>query len=121
MQKKNSPGPRIRREQKTVAAMIRLYCQYHHNTTEKLCPDCQHLLDYALLRLERCPFQEGKTTCARCLVHCYKTEERALIRAVMRFSGPRMIHRHPWLALRHIFDGFRRHPIRPLSAKKQRS
>ena len=34
---------------------------------------------------------ETKTFCSNCKVHCYKPEMRKKIRAVMRFSGPRMI------------------------------
>ena len=69
---KMADGPRIRREKKTVDAMIRLYCSKHHENAGGLCPDCQELHDYAMLRLSNCPFQENKTICAKCLVHCYK-------------------------------------------------
>ncbi len=55
-------GPRIRREKKTVDAMIKLYCRKHHEADGELCPECQELHDYALLRLTNCPFQENKTT-----------------------------------------------------------
>lgn len=72
------------------------------------------------MRLERCPFQEGKTTCARCPIHCYKPEERNLIRSVMRFAGPRMLYRHPWLAFRHMLDGIRKQPVGPLGIRRQK-
>ena len=52
--------------------MIGIYCRGHHGTQGELCPDCADLLSYAGLRLEKCPFQENKTTCAKCPVHCYK-------------------------------------------------
>ena len=58
-------------------------------------------------RLERCPFGEQKPTCANCLVHCYKADMRERMREVMRFAGPRMLRRHPILALWHVLDGFR--------------
>jgi hypothetical protein len=55
-------GPRIRREKKTVDAMIRLYCCKHHGThDDELCPDCKELHEYAMLRLSKCPFQENKS------------------------------------------------------------
>lgn len=98
-------GPRIKREKKTVDAMIRLYCRKNHETDSGLCPDCQELHDYAMLRLTYCPFQEEKSTCAKCLVHCYKPELRTKISKVMRYSGPRMLLHHPILALHHVFDG----------------
>ncbi len=77
-----------------------MYCRDQHGTQgdapgEALCADCADLLHYAGLRLEKCPFQEHKTTCAKCPVHCYKPARREQIRAVMRFAGPRMMFRHP--------------------------
>ncbi len=57
-------GPRIRRERRTVAAMIRLYCRQKHGRREAICENCQAIHDYAMARLERCPFQDGKPTCA---------------------------------------------------------
>lgn len=98
------------RERKTIEVMIRMYCGDHHDTKDALCPSCQELLDYALLRLDRCPFQEGKTTCAKCPVHCYKPDMREKVRIVMRYAGPRMLRRHPILALWHLLDGRRQEP-----------
>jgi hypothetical protein len=91
--------------------MVRLYCKHHHPSADPPCPECAELLDYALERLSRCPFQEGKTTCARCPVHCYRADKRARIRQVMRYAGPRMLTRHPLLALRHLIDGLRKEPV----------
>ena len=98
---------------KTVEAMIRLYCHDEHQTPAGLCPECAELQDYAGERLTRCPYQPGKTTCAKCPIHCYKPAMRDEIRAVMRYAGPRMITRHPLLALYHLFDGRRKEPVRP--------
>ncbi|MGO9614450.1 MAG: nitrous oxide-stimulated promoter family protein [Dissulfurispiraceae bacterium] len=99
--------PRIAREEKTLLAMIRLYCRHTHSTTDKFCPDCVELMTYAAARLAHCPFQENKTTCVKCAVHCYKPVMRDKVRDVMRFSGPRMIYRHPVLAFFHFADGLR--------------
>lgn len=109
--------PRMAREQRTVEAMIAIYCHGQHNTSAGLCPDCQELRSYARQRLQRCPFQEGKTTCAKCPVHCYKPEMRDQIRAVMRFAGPRMLYRHPIMTLQHMIDGVREEPFRPQQAQ----
>ena len=103
---------RIAREGTTVEAMIRLYCQNMHKSGEELCPDCSSLLGYALNRLDRCPYQERKTTCARCPTHCYWPGMRDATRRVMRYSGPRMLVSHPILAVLHLMDGFRKEPIR---------
>jgi hypothetical protein len=102
--------PRINRESNTIAAMIALYCHKHHSGNG-LCPECASLLDYARKRLDKCPFQEGKTTCAKCPVHCYESDMRERIRAVMRYSGPRMMYRHPILAMLHLIDGRRKEPV----------
>ena len=92
---------RIAHEKKTVELMIRLYCRRKEGNKE-LCPQCLELLEYARMRLSRCPFGENKTTCRLCPVHCYKPEMREKIRVVMRFSGPRMLLYHPALAVWHL-------------------
>jgi len=102
--------PRINRESNTVAAMIALYCKRYHGLNE-LCSECASLLDYTLKRLDKCPFQEGKTTCTRCPVHCFKIDMRKNIRAVMRYSGPRMVYKHPAMAILHLIDGQRKEPF----------
>jgi len=45
--------------------------------------------------------------------HCYSRAMREGVVAVMRFAGPRMIYRHPWLAVRHLIDGLRPAPVLP--------
>ena len=95
-------------EKLLVSEMIALYCRKNHHTAKgSLCPQCQALHDYALQRIERCPFMETKTFCSACKVHCYKPEMREKIRAVMRFSGPRMLLYHPILAIWHLICSMR--------------
>lgn len=106
-------GPRIEREKRTVTAMIQLYCCEQHRTQGELCIQCSKVHDYAMHRLDCCPFQEGKTTCAKCAVHCYRPEMREQIRAVMRYAGPRMLWKHPVLSLQHLIDGRRSEAILP--------
>jgi hypothetical protein len=98
--------PRIERESKTVSKMIELYCHKHHYS-KNLCPMCAALFAYANERLSACRFQENKTTCAKCTVHCYRPEMRAKIREVMRYSGPLMIFKHPVLTIYHLLDSRR--------------
>ncbi|MDH5297832.1 MAG: nitrous oxide-stimulated promoter family protein [Desulfobulbaceae bacterium] len=102
--------PRMARERKTVELMIGLYCRNHHRSRSELCVACQKLVEYARLRLSRCPFQENKTTCGNCRIHCYKPELREKIREVMRYAGPRLIWHHPLLAMGHMLDGLRKNP-----------
>ncbi|WP_322508569.1 nitrous oxide-stimulated promoter family protein [Anaerolinea sp.] len=98
--------PRIARERKTILAMSRIYCADHHGLPDgNLCMECQELLDYAFFRLEKCPYQEKKPTCANCPIHCYKPEMRERVRQMMRHAGPRMLLRHPILAIAHLLDG----------------
>lgn len=112
-------GPRIEREKRTVTAMIELYCFDHHTATPgELCPQCADLHTYAMQRLDRCPFQEGKTTCANCAVHCYRPDRKEQIRVVMRYAGPRMIWNHPVMAVRHLIDGRRKTAVRPARPRK---
>ena len=100
------------REARTMGRMVQIYCAAHHETAGDLCEDCTKFLDYAEVRLEKCPYGEDKPTCANCPVHCYKPHFRAQARAIMRFSGPRMLFRHPLLTIAHYMDGRRRarHP-----------
>lgn len=104
------PHGRMKREADTIKAMIELYCRHHHTDSGSLCADCAELLAYADRRLKKCRFQERKTTCAKCPVHCYKPEMRDKVRNVMRYSGPLMLSRHPVMALMHTVDGLRRTP-----------
>ena len=95
------------REKKMVSLMIKLYCNKKHHTKRELCEECSKLNEYAIMRSDKCPFMETKTFCSNCKVHCYKTDMREKIREVMRFSGPRMIFRHPVAAIRHVIESKR--------------
>ena len=86
--------------------MVRIYCRDEHGHGGALCAECRELMGYVGLRLERCRFGETKPTCAKCPVHCYQRDHREQIKAVMRYAGPRMVWVHPWLSLRHLFDGW---------------
>jgi hypothetical protein len=109
-QTRPSQGPRIRQEKRTIDAMLGIYCQDRHGTRGTLCVDCERLRDYAHGRLDICPFQEEKPVCNRCEVHCYSQAMRERVREVMRYAGPRMPLRHPWLALLHGLDKLRAVP-----------
>lgn len=105
--------PRMRREAATVSAMVDICCSELHGTRRgELCAACTELLEYSLLRLAKCPFQEGKTSCGNCRVHCYRPDMRERAREVMRTAGPRMPLRHPVMTLRHFLDGLRKEPKR---------
>ncbi len=98
---------RLTRERKTVTAMLRIFCRAHHGGEKDLCAACADLNAYVMCRLDRCPFGAEKPTCAACPIHCYKTDRREQIRAVMCYAGPRMLWHHPLSALRHLWDARR--------------
>lgn len=99
-----TPAERKReKEKKTVSEMIRIYCRGRHGG-KALCPACEALEQYALRQTDHCPFMEKKTFCSCCKVHCYQPEMRERIREVMRYSGPRMLFVHPFMALSHLYE-----------------
>jgi hypothetical protein len=100
-------SPRIARERQTVAAMIDIYCRAHHAADGGLCCQCEMLREYAFCRLDGCRFGVEKTPCAVCPVHCFSSIMRARIKEVMRYAGPRMLVRHPILALLHQWDNLK--------------
>ena len=112
--KPQPPNPthkRMIREKQTITHMVDLYCKKHkHTTNGELCPECQQFKEYAQLRLEKCPFQDKKSTCGKCKIHCYKPDMKLKVKEVMRYSGPRLLIYHPVLALHHVKDGFRKPP-----------
>ena len=109
--------PRLSRELKTIGAMLRIYCRDHHGSAARsesgLCEECAELFDYARKRLAGCPYGPDKPTCANCQIHCYGPRQREATRVMMRYAGPRMMWRHPWLALAHVLDGKRPAPPKP--------
>jgi len=104
----NSRLTRIDKENKVLRAMIALYCRRNHGIEQGLCVDCENLLQYSRERLANCPWGVNKPVCAQCTIHCYAPYRREHIRQVMRFSGPRMLLSHPWMAIRHLLHRF--HP-----------
>jgi hypothetical protein len=107
---------RIEKEKKTIAIMIQIFCSYRHGTGGKLlCPPCSELLDYAKERLNKCPYGENKGACSKCKIHCYKPDMRKQITEVMRYSGPKMITKHPLLAIDHLLK------IKALKRRKTKS
>jgi hypothetical protein len=112
--------PRLLRELRTMEAMTEIYCHDHHGGGP-LCVECRALVDYAAKRLAVCPFGADKPVCAKCQVHCYAPTKREQVREVMRQAGPKMMFRHPWLALAHVFDKRYVAPPKPRARKAAKS
>lgn len=96
------PGKRISSEKRTVAKMIRLYCRLNHGGKD-LCAGCREVRDYAMLRLDKCRYGEGKPVCSKCETHCYRPDMKQRIKLIMQFSGPRMILYHPVELFLYLF------------------
>jgi hypothetical protein len=109
----------LERERLTIRKMVDIYCHDHHGT-DGLCDDCAVFMDYAEVRLDKCPYGQDKPTCSNCPVHCYKADYRQQAKVIMRYAGPRMLLRHPVLTITHYIDGLRqaRHP-RELSREQR--
>lgn len=113
--------PRLARELKTIHAMLKIWCGDHHGMRGALCVECQEFMTYATRRLAGCPYGADKPTCSNCRIHCYGPTEREHVKAVMRYAGPKMTFRHPWLALAHLADGRRPAPPKPRARPAQRA
>lgn len=98
------------KEKKLIPVMIKKYCKGRHREERKtqnvprgeVCSGCKELTDYALFRLEKCPFKVNKKFCSFCRIHCYKPDMRVKIKEVMKYSGPRMLFSHPVFAVSHV-------------------
>ena len=95
---------RLERERHTIQVMIEIFCHDNHHSSGALCAECQQLFAYAMQRIDKCPFQADKPTCAKCPIHCYKPAMREQIRQIMRYAGPRMMLFHPILTVLHYID-----------------
>lgn len=91
-----------RQEKLTVGKMIHIYCHAKHGTRHYLCEECDKLNEYAQKRLSHCKYGDDKPICKNCSTHCYTPAMKEKIRVVMRFAGPRMIYKHPILAVKHL-------------------
>ena len=70
--------------------------------------DCLEVEQYALSKLDTCPFGSKKPNCTNCTVHCYSKEMRERISNIMKYSGPRMVFKHPLLSIYHILNSLRK-------------
>ena len=111
MQDSPKTARRRQREMMVISQMIAMYCAGNHGDRgreaqghcgERLCDECKLIDSYAVERTRRCRSMEKKTTCEACGNHCYGRAERDHICEIMRWSGPRMITKHPIAAVRHL-------------------
>lgn len=99
-------GPVIQEEKQTVMYMLDIYYSYpRHQGRQK---EKQALEKYVMTRLDFCRFGDKKPTCKTCPKHCYRQDYQDKIQEVMRFSGPRMLMKHPILTFKHLIKEKRR-------------
>jgi hypothetical protein len=101
---------RIMREKESLIKMSRIFCADNHGSKAELCDACRELSDYAIQRITLCPFRAEKPVCAKCPVHCFRNDMRVRIIALMRYAGPRMLYKHPILAVGHLLESFKKPP-----------
>lgn len=94
---------RIERDQHTIRLMIDLYCRHRLGLAETPA-DYHALADYACRRLKGCPWGESKPACKDCPHHCYAPDKREMMRAIMRWTGPRMLFYSPRATFRHLWQ-----------------
>ncbi|NLM21635.1 MAG: nitrous oxide-stimulated promoter family protein [Peptococcaceae bacterium] len=111
------------REKHTIEKMIDIYCKAMHQPDKVRCEQCERLLQYSIQRIEKCIHGKDKPVCAKCKIHCYRPQMREEIKKVMRYAGPKMIFKHPILAIYHLLDSFRRQPetMKPQKNYKERT
>jgi len=97
-------------EFKTIKAMTKIYCQAHHGTFGNVCESCDSLIKHAHQKLDRCVYGDKKPACKACPIHCYRPEEKAKTQRIMRYAGPRMLFKHPILAIKHLIKAKKQFP-----------
>lgn len=99
----------LRRDLKLLITFVAIRCRHEHGDKPKqtlalkthdvaalagrpvdLCADCGKLLAHALIKRAHCPY-DPKPMCKKCPTHCYAPHHRNAMRAVMRFSGRKLV------------------------------
>ena len=84
-------------EKELLALMISIYENDHQQ-------DLSKLKEYAFKRIDCCPRKEEKTFCSSCPIHCYQKIYREQIKEVMKYSGKRMLFKHPVITIKHLIN-----------------
>lgn len=95
------------KEKRLLAQMIKIYCKGKHGS-KLLCEDCAKLLAYSENKTDKCPRMAHKKFCSGCPHPCYAPEQREAIKAVMKYSGPRLIFYAPKSVIKHGLETLRR-------------
>jgi hypothetical protein len=113
----------VRRDIKTLGDFTRIYCGGNHADRARrvlesdaadlgaygrrlpvVCEECAGHLRYAEKRRAYCP-KDPKPFCAHCDSHCYRADESAWQRQMMRYSGPRSaLHGYAIAGIKHALE-----------------
>ena len=85
------------KEKELLTRMISIYEKGHQQ-------DLSELKEYAFKRIDCCPRKEEKTFCSSCPIHCYQKKYRDQIKEVMKYSGKRMLFKHPFITIKHLIN-----------------
>lgn len=85
------------KEKELLTIMISIYEKGHQQ-------DLSELKEYAFKRIDCCPRKEKKTFCSSCPIHCYQKKYRNQIKEVMKYSGKRMLFKHPLITIKHLIN-----------------
>lgn len=92
------------RDRATLVAIGSIYCKAHHGSAaagSKLCSECAELVEYAMVRTQKCP-NNHEGNCKDCAIRCYNGAMRDRVKAMMAYSAPRMLVRHPVMTVRYL-------------------
>ncbi len=118
--------PEVVSDLRTVADFISIFCRGNHGDrargpvmtdaaalgvygrrVPKLCDECEAHLAYAERRRAYCP-KDPKPFCAHCDTHCYRPDESAWQRQMMRYAGPRsMLRGYAIEGIKHALEARR--------------
>lgn len=94
------------KEKKIIFLMVEIYCRENHRknrvVSKTLCDDCKKLLEYSYMRIDNCRHMKDKTFCSKCLTPCYNPEMKEKVKAIMKYSGPRLLFHHPIEVIKHF-------------------
>ena len=97
---------KFNKEIEVLLKFFPIYCENHHtdlypekyeviyqnktvNFEVTLCEECHMLLNYAIQRLQECPYEE-KPRCRKCPNPCYEKDKFKQMAKIMRYSGMKL-------------------------------
>ena len=114
--------PKVAHDIRVIGDLTQIYCRGQHRDRTRvplasraaemgiyrkdlqLCEECASHLAYAEERRAHCP-KDPKPFCSHCDTHCYRPDEAAWERQMMRYSGARsMVRGHFIDGVKHLLE-----------------